>query len=93
VQDASKVLAILKSIVDKNDFDNAENMRSYLTNIHGIKSVLAAVGKMDLSATAKRLEMAGKNGEREIITSETPVFISALQAFVEGLTSQEPDEQ
>jgi len=91
VRDAVKALAILEAISEKNDYENEDSMRSYLINIHGIKSALANVGKMDLSAVALKLEMAGRDGMREIIASETAGFISSLQAFVNELTPPEED--
>ena len=89
VQDALKVLAILETINEQNDYTNEDNIRAYIINIHGMKSAAAVVGKMDLSAAAGRLETAAREGQFDIITSETPVFIHSLRAFVEEITPQE----
>jgi len=89
VQDASKALAILEVIVAKNDYSNEEDMRDYIVNVHGMKSVLAAMGRMDFSATAEKLEIAAREGKLEIITSETSAFVNALRVFVKELSPQE----
>jgi len=91
VHDTSKALAILEDIVEKNDYGNEENMRAYIISVHSMKSTIAVMGKMDLSAVAGRLEVAGREGTLEIIISETPVFVNAQRAFIEELTPPEED--
>jgi len=88
VRDALKALSILKSIAEKNDYGNDDNMRAYIINVHGMKSALANIGKMDLSAVALKLEAAGRGGNLETITSETPAFLNSLRAFIEEMTPQ-----
>jgi len=85
VRDASKVLAVLEPFIAKNDYGNQENLQTYILNVHGIKSVLVAVGNTDLSAAAKKLEMAAQEGNLELLASETPAFVDALRAFVSEL--------
>jgi len=85
LRDALKVLETLEAISEKNDYGNEDNMRSYIINVHGIKSALANIGKMDLSAIAMKLEAAGREGKIDMITSETPDFLSLLRAYVEEL--------
>jgi len=86
VRDALKALAILEEISEKNDYNNEENIRSYIINVHGMKSALANIGKIDLSAEASELETAARKEEINILTSETSVFLSSLRAFVDELT-------
>ena len=85
-RDALKTLATLEALAEKNDYSNEDDMRTYIINVHGIKSALANIGKMDLSAIALKLEMAGRERKLEIITSDTSSFLSSLRAFVEELT-------
>jgi len=89
VRDALRVLASLEEIDEKNDYGDENNLRIYTINVHGIKSALANVGNMDLSAAASKLEAAGRGKKLDIITSETKGFLSALRAFVEKLAPQE----
>jgi CheY-like chemotaxis protein len=84
-RDALKALSALKEVSGKNDYSNEDNMRTYIINVHGMKSALAAIGKNDLSAEALELEKAGREKEIETIKSGTPVFINSLQAFVDEI--------
>ena len=87
-RDALKVLTTLEAISQGNDYNNKDNLRTYIINVHGIKSALANIGKMDLSAIASNLEKAGREGDLEKITSETPVFLKLLRTFVEEIMAQ-----
>ena len=86
VKDASKTLASLEAIAEINDYTDENNLRNYIIYVHGIKSALAGIGNMDLSAVALKLEAAGRERKFEIITSETRAFLNSLRAFMENLT-------
>ena len=85
IRDTLKALATLEEISAKNDYSNEDNLRSYIINVHGVKGTLATIGKMDLSAAALKLEIAGREERWDILMSETPVFLKLLRAFVEEL--------
>jgi len=87
VRDASKSLAMLRKIIEKNGMYDENDMRMYIIHTHGIKSALANIGKMDLCAVALRLEQSGRDKDVGVIKAETPAFITSLQAFVEELKS------
>ncbi|MCL1793133.1 MAG: PAS domain S-box protein [Oscillospiraceae bacterium] len=91
-RDAEKTLATLEALAAKNDYSDENDMRSYVINVHGIKSALANIGKMDLSAKALKLEMAGREGKLEIITEETDAFLRSLRVFVEELAPPEEEK-
>jgi len=65
------------------------DMRTYVIHVHGIKSALANIGKMDVSAVAMKLETSGRDGNIAIITSETPAFLDSLRAVIQELTPEE----
>ncbi|MDR2568821.1 MAG: hypothetical protein LBD23_00805, partial [Oscillospiraceae bacterium] len=44
------------------------------------------------SDIASKLEQAGRDSDMELITSETPIFLEGLRAFVDTLILQEPDD-
>ena len=90
-RDALKALTVLEAISEKEDYTKEEDMRNYIINVHGMKSALANIGKMDLSATAFKLEMAGREGKLDIITSETPAFLYSLRAFAEDIAPREKE--
>jgi len=93
VRDALKALGVLEDIVAKDDYSNTDNIRTYIINVHGMKSALANIGKMDLSMIALKLEAAGRDGNLETVVAETPGFIKALRAFVEEMTPAKQDNE
>ncbi|MCL1820878.1 MAG: ATP-binding protein [Oscillospiraceae bacterium] len=88
VRDANKALSALEAIAAKNDYSDENDLRTYIIDVHGMKSALANIGKTDLSTIALELETAGREGKLDIIASETPAFLSSLRAFVEEITPQ-----
>ena len=90
-RDARKALTVLNDICDRNEYDNEADLRSYIINVHGMKSALANVRKMDLSSIAQRLEAAGREGNLSILKSETPSFLESLRAFVDGIVTVASD--
>ena len=88
VRDASKALDILEQIEAENDYTNKEALQSYIINVHGMKSALANIGKMDLSAAALKLEAAARDGLLKMVESETPAFLRALRAYAEEIAPQ-----
>jgi CheY-like chemotaxis protein/F0F1-type ATP synthase membrane subunit b/b' len=91
-RDALKVLATLEEISNGNDYNNPVNLRTYIINVHGIKSALANIGKVGLSAVALNLEKAGRVKDFEVIKAETPVFLKSLRAFVDEIVAQNETE-
>ena len=89
VRDASKVLKSLEMVAEKHDYADEENMRSYIINVHGIKSALAGIGETGLSAEASRLEVAGREKRLDVIESETAGFINSLRTLTESLSPKE----
>ena len=85
IQDASRSIKVLEDIAEKNDYSDEDNIQTYIINVHGMKSALANIGKMDLSAVALKLEAAGREGKLDIIINETPVFLSSLKSYVDEL--------
>ena len=91
VRDAKKALAILDEICKKGDYKDEDALRSYVINVHGMKSALANIKETDLSADALKLETAGREGDVGTLSSKTPGFLDSLRAVVEGL-SPAPEE-
>jgi len=86
IQDAIKTLKVLEEISVKNKYNNEDDIKTYIINVHGMKSALANIGKMDLSAIALKLEAAGRENNVDILTEETPAFINSLRRYVDMLT-------
>ena len=84
-RDAIKVLAALDEIFARRDSFSEEDIRIFIINIHGIKSALANIGRTDLSAAARELELAGRDGNTEVMSAKTPAFLDLLRALITEL--------
>jgi len=91
ISDANKTLSALSSIIEKGSSINKDDLKIYIIHIHGIKTALANMEKMDLFSAAKKLEQSGRDENIGVIVSETPVFLKFLREFKDKL-SQEIDE-
>jgi len=87
VRDAGKSLAMLGKILEDGCPCDGD-ARMYVIYMHGLKSALANVGNAALSAVAYRLEQAGRDGDIEIVASETPAFLDSLRVFVAELSEK-----
>ena len=92
VRDAKKSLHALETINKKNGSYSEEDMRTYVIHTHGMKSALANIGKMDLSAIALKLEMSGRDGNTGVMASETSNFLNSLRTVIEKYTPKEEAE-
>ncbi|MCL2718771.1 MAG: ATP-binding protein [Lachnospiraceae bacterium] len=87
IKEAGKSLAKLEELIENESWHhNEDDMRFYIIHIHTIKTSLANIGKLDLSATALKLEQAARNKIFEIVISETPLFFQLLKTFLAELT-------
>jgi len=82
VLDAEKAFESLNAI-HSNGYRNADDIQTYVINVHAMKSALANVGETELSATALKLEQAGKAEDIKAMTAETPAFLEALRGAIE----------
>ena len=89
VRDALKSLAILEEISGRGEY-GSDDLRSYIINVHGMKSALANIKETGLSERARKLEESGREENNGIILEETPSFLADLRGFVESLIP-EPD--
>jgi len=86
MQEAEKSLATLKELTKNSRWHyHDDDMRVYIIHIHTIKSALANIGRLDLSASALKLEQAARNSIIEIVESETPGFFHLIESFLEEL--------
>ena len=93
VRDARKSLAVLEAVMEKQGACSEDDIRSYVIHTHGMKSALANIGRMDLSAVALKLEQTGRTNDMEAMISETPAFLRALREFVEELAPKPPADE
>jgi HPt (histidine-containing phosphotransfer) domain-containing protein len=89
LRDAHRSIAVMDAFVEKGGASSAEEIRAYTIHVHGMKSALASMGKSDISATALKLEILGRENNIEGLTMGTPAFLRSLKAYVEELTPKE----
>jgi len=91
VQDALKAIAAMERVLAGQGQYTQEEARLFTINAHAMKSALLHVGQGELSAAAARLELAGREGNGEIIAADTPEFLRKLRAVVAGLAARVGD--
>ncbi|MCR5671537.1 MAG: Hpt domain-containing protein [Butyrivibrio sp.] len=65
---------------------NTGNIEFYTIKVHAVKSVARIFGATKLADTALSLEMAGKEGNREYISANTPEFLKLYRSYNERLS-------
>ena len=83
IQDAQNGIAEIKSVMAKTGTLDDQDMETYITAVHGLKSALANIGETELSAEAFKLEKAGRERNIALLSSETPEFLKALGLLIE----------
>jgi len=73
----------------------ADDLPSFVTNVHALKSALASLGAKDISEIAAELEAAGKATDMTFIREHLPVFAQQLAELVinidKALEQKEPE--
>ncbi|MCL2183674.1 MAG: ATP-binding protein [Chitinispirillia bacterium] len=90
-QDARKSIAAIDALVTKGAPYGEDDIQTFVIHTHGMKSALAYVGKMDLSAAAQKLETLAKENNIDMMLAEIPAFLNALRTLTEELAPGEDD--
>jgi len=85
-----KTLKLMIQEVEKSnkkliEFLSMKDMENFAIEVHGVKSTLANIGAMDLSARAHDLENASDKRETDFCVSSLPDFLEALNELYIGL--------
>jgi len=89
-RDAENAYSRIKAILS-NSFRRSDDIRQYVIDVHSMKSALAHMGEADLSAVARKLEMAGRSNEIQVMINETPSFLESLQKVIEKVKPKDDD--
>ncbi|MCL2254373.1 MAG: ATP-binding protein, partial [Lachnospiraceae bacterium] len=89
MRDAEKTIIILKDLYKNIENLSAEEMKSYVISIHGIKNALYNIDENKLSSIALSLEQAGRERNVSLLLETTPLFIKQLKALVAKIKSAE----
>jgi signal transduction histidine kinase/CheY-like chemotaxis protein len=90
-RDAEKAINVLDGVLQKN-FKTESDIQLYVINVHAMKSALANIGEIDLSATALRLEQAGREKDLKTMKAETVNFLDALKAVIEKIKPKDEED-
>jgi signal transduction histidine kinase/CheY-like chemotaxis protein/PAS domain-containing protein/HPt (histidine-containing phosphotransfer) domain-containing protein len=83
-RDAENAYTRLKAIM-ANSLRRSDDVRQYIIDVHSMKSALLNVGEKELSAFARKLEMAGRENNTKLMLDETPAFLEELLNTIEKL--------
>jgi signal transduction histidine kinase/HPt (histidine-containing phosphotransfer) domain-containing protein/ActR/RegA family two-component response regulator len=78
-QDALDRLPFLQNTPD------ADNMKTFITQVHALKSASASIGAQNISTTAAGLEKAGKDADIAFISEHLPDFAKQLNELTENI--------
>ena len=91
IRDAENAVKTLEELSGKIQAPDDEEIKLYITTVHGIKSALANIGEYELSGTAHKLEKAGYDRNLSVIQSETAAFMEMLRYLIVKLKPVEND--
>ncbi|MDR0306820.1 MAG: response regulator [Chitinispirillales bacterium] len=89
LRDLQKTIPVLENTIKNIDTISSEEMLLYTISIHALKSALANVDEKALSKVAAKLEAAGKNGDKKVISTQIPSFLHDLSALIQKFTPSE----
>ena len=81
IRDAGKTVAVLEELKQRAEDD----LRKFITTVHGIKSSLFNIGEEELSEAAFSLEQAGRERQIGQIAASAPGFLAELRSLLEKL--------
>jgi len=98
-RDAERSIKVIKNGME-NNFKSKDDLQMYIINVHAMKSALANIGERELSATALRLEQAGRENNINVILTETSGFlnniinvVSEIKRKIEGDVNAEDSQE
>ena len=85
--DGNRYLTVLSKLIEKGMALNPDELREFTIHIHGLKSVLASIGKSYLANLALKLETLCREGDVKMLVNESPDFIKQLKALMKEIAS------
>ncbi len=70
----------IEQLFHKNDFE------AVTTKVHGLKSTSLAIGATELSELAKKMEMAGKAGETDVIKAHMEELLASYRKLIKDIS-------
>jgi len=91
-RDAEKAIKVIDASL-QNKLKSESDLQMYIINVHAMKSALANIGENELSATAVRLEQAGRDKDIDLILSDTQDFVDKLSKVVIEIKLKNKDDE
>jgi HPt (histidine-containing phosphotransfer) domain-containing protein len=94
VRDAVKAVEALEAVLaawEKDGTYGDEDRETYTISVHSMKTALSIAGEAELSAVAGRLEEAARDGNTDVMSSESRSFLCGLRAVIDKFTSPKQD--
>jgi len=88
IRDAKKKIPIMGDISENINTATNEDLHLFTINVHAMKSALANIGEKSLSDVARKLEKAGNEGNRAVISEDTEGFLKNLGAVIQKLEAE-----
>ena len=88
INDIEKAALTLDELQGK-EYRDENDIKKYVTTVHGMRSAVANIGETELSDFAQKLEQAGEENDLEAMLSGTPLFIDDLQNLIIKITPKE----
>ncbi|MDR1116632.1 MAG: response regulator [Oscillospiraceae bacterium] len=85
-KDSAKKIVEIKAALDEGDIP------LYTTYVHAVKGASQSLGAIDLSDTAKLLELAGLGGDTVYINENTPLFLEQIKRLLENIITVIPQK-
>ena len=85
LRDAKKAVDILATL----DIENSNDIKTYILQIHAMRSALNNIGRKELSNLASKLEQAGRRDDIQLINEKTPELIERLSEIINELENRE----
>jgi PAS domain S-box-containing protein len=90
IRDARKAVTVFEHMSQTDGWKNDEELQKFTVSVHGIKSALLNIGEKELSESAYKLEMGGREHNAVLIKGSLPEFTRRLRLLFEKF---EPETQ
>jgi HPt (histidine-containing phosphotransfer) domain-containing protein len=84
-EDLEERLPFLRDVAAEAERLSEETLASFVVQVHALKSALASLGALELSVAAARLEQAGRERDRALLSQELGDFTGGLSALAENI--------
>jgi len=89
LRDGRKAVDIIGSLIDKDDFYDANNLQLFRITVHGVKSSLNNIDHSDLADAAGELEDAARCNDFDFIKTKAAPFLDGLRIVINKMQPEQ----